>query len=317
VSGTLPAGQAPDSALGATPRRARAQASAPVAADVALQNGASVHVERVTVRYVGTRPQSRPALDQVEVRIDAGEHVAVVGPSGAGKTTLLHVAAACLRADSGRVLIDGQEPWGLDARRRRQLRGRLFLAPQVPPLPPRQRVVTAVLAGRLPAMSLAGSVRSLLYPLGIGAARRALAPFDLAERMFDRVDRLSGGERQRVNLARALLAPARLWLLDEPLSALDPVRAARALQAMRQEATRRGVTLIVSMHQVEMALASFPRVIGLRDGSVRFDVPASQISSGQLSALYAQAQGEVPPDAQPDGQPPEEAGPGELPMVWR
>ena len=309
MSGTLPAGQAPDGALGAPPHRARARAGA--AAEVALQDGSSVHVERVTVRYAGTRPL--PALDQVELRVGAGEHVAVVGPSGAGKTTLLHVAAACLRTDLGRVLIDGQEPWGLDARRRRQLRGRLFLAPQVPPLPPRQRVVTAVLAGRLPAMSLVSSARSLLYPLGIGAACRALAQFDLAERIFDRVDRLSGGERQRVNLARALLAPARVWLLDEPLSALDPVRAARALQAVRQEATRRGVTLIVSMHQVEMALASFPRVIGLRDGSVHFDVPASQVTSGQLSALYAHSQ----PVAEADDQPLEEAGPSELPMVWR
>jgi phosphonate transport system ATP-binding protein len=276
-------------------------------------SGLSVRLERVSVRYAGARSRAHPALDGVDLRIEGGEHVAVVGPSGAGKTTLLQVAAAALRSSGGQVLLDGEEPWALDSRRRRQLRGRLFLAPQVPPLPPRQRVVTAVLAGRLPAMSLASSVRSLLYPVDIGAAHRALAPFDLDDRLFDRVDRLSGGERQRVSLARALLAPARLWLLDEPLSALDPVRAVRALRILRQQAAQRGVTLVVSMHQVEMALENFPRLVGLRDGAVRFDDPTSQISSEQLHSLYAHAvQAPEPRDLAPDG-----AGEPAVPMVWR
>jgi phosphonate transport system ATP-binding protein len=276
--------------------------------------GLSLQLERVSVRYPGSRPRTHPALDEVDLRVGGGEHVAVVGPSGAGKTTLLHVAAAALRAERGRVLVDSEEPWSLGPRRRKHLRGRLFLAPQVPPLPPRQRVVTAVLAGRLPAMSLGSSVRSLLYPMDIDAAHQALARFDLADRLFDRVDRLSGGERQRVSLARALLAPARLWLLDEPLSALDPVRAARALQVLRQQASQRGVTLVVSMHQVEMALAHFPRMVGLRDGAVRFDSTASEVSPEQLNRLYAH----VAPAPEPCDLPAEDPDePAPVPMVWR
>ena len=274
--------------------------------------GLSLRLEQVTVRHAGTASQARAALADIDLRIGPGEHVVVVGPSGAGKTTLLHAAAAALRADRGRVLIDGQDPWLLASRKRRQLRGRLFLAPQIPPLPPRQRVVTAVLAGRLPAMSLARSMRSLLYPADIRAARAALAPFDLAERLFDRVDRLSGGERQRVSLARALLAPARAWLLDEPLSALDPVRAAQALRVLLEQAARRGVTLLVSMHQVEMALASFPRAIGLRDGTVRFDAPPSRIPAEQLQRLYAQAEPASQEGESSPGQPVAAAG-----MYWR
>ncbi len=277
-------------------------------------NASSLRLEGVAIRHPGARPRAHPALDGVDLQIAAGEHVALVGPSGAGKTTLLHVAAAALHADRGRILIDGAEPWTLGPRQRRQLRGQLFLAPQVPPLPPRQRVVTAVLAGRLPAMSLAASLRSLLLPLDFGAARAALAHFDLADRLFDRVDRLSGGERQRVSLARALLAPARLWLLDEPLSALDPVRAARSLQALRQQASERGVTLIVSMHQVEMALASFPRVIGLRDGAIRFDCPAGEVSPGQLQALYAHPAAGVAAHDLPDEDLVE---PAPVSMFWR
>jgi phosphonate transport system ATP-binding protein len=277
--------------------------------------GLSLRLEQVSVRYPGAASQSRPALTDIELRIDAGEHVAIVGPSGAGKTTLLHVAAAALRATRGRVLLDGEQPWALGAGRRQQLRRRLFLAPQPPPLPPRQRVVTAVLAGRLPAMSLASSLRSLLYPLDIGAAHEALEPFDLDGRLFDRVDRLSGGERQRVGLARVLLAPARLWLLDEPLSALDPVRAARALQIMRQRASQRGITLVASLHQVDMALAHFPRLIGVRAGTVRFDSPPSQISAEQLRSLYEHEGGTQPPNEQ---MPEEAAGVATaVPMVWR
>jgi phosphonate transport system ATP-binding protein len=276
--------------------------------------GPSLQLEHASFQHPGARSRAHPALDAVDLWIGGGEHVAVVGPSGAGKTTLLQVAAAALRADSGRVLIDGEDPWRLASGRRQSLRGRLFLAPQIPPLPPRQRVVTAVLAGRLPAMSLASSLCSLLYPLDIAAVHAALAPFDLADRLFDRVDRLSGGERQRVSLARALLAPARLWLLDEPLSALDPVRAARALQTLREQATRRGVTLVVSMHQVEMALANFPRAIGLRDGAVRFDTATSQVSAEQLHQLYAHA-GPGPELDEASQEQPVEAAP--VAMAWR
>jgi len=277
--------------------------------------GSSLQLEQVSVRYPGEASQTRPALADVEFKVDGGEHVALVGPSGAGKTTLLHVAAAALRATRGRVLLDGQEPWALGSRSRQQLRRRLFLAPQVPPLPPRQRVVTAVLAGRLPAMSLASSLRSLLYPLDIGAAHEALEPFDLGGRLFDRVDRLSGGERQRVSLARALLAPARLWLLDEPLSALDPVRATRALQIVRQRASQRGITLVVSMHQVDMAMTHFPRLIGVRAGRIRFDSPPSQISPEQLRSLYErEAPTPEPSDVAADVETGETVA---VPMVWR
>jgi phosphonate transport system ATP-binding protein len=131
----------------------------------------------------------------------------------------------------------------------------------VPPLPPRQRVVTAVLAGRLPAMSLWASLCSWVHPGDLPAAFEALAHFDLGDKLFERVDRLSGGERQRVGLARALLAPAGLWLLDE-LSALDPARARQAMAVLQRLARERGVTLVASLHQVDVALRCFPRVRG-------------------------------------------------------
>jgi len=246
------------------------------------------------------------ALSGVSLSLKAGEQLAVIGPSGAGKTTLLQVAAAALKPERGSLVLDGVDPWSLPVHALQRLRGRLFMAPQVPPLPPRQRVVTAVLAGRLPAWSLARSVRSLFYPVDIAGAHAALERFDLADKLFARVDRLSGGERQRVGLARALLAPATLWLIDEPLSALDPTRSEQAISTLIGIARERGVTLVATMHQVDTALAHFERIVGLREGAITFDLPTPQVTRDHLLQLYAQHEDELhgaPPAQAPAAQP--------------
>lgn len=241
-----------------------------------------------SARHPAAAAHAPAALRAVSLALAAGERVAVIGPSGAGKTTLLHLLGCALRPSQGQVLLDGREPWALPRAELQNLRRQLFIAPQVPPLPPRQRVVTAVLAGQLPTMGLWRSVRSLFYPVDIPAAEAALAQFDLADKLFERVDRLSGGERQRVGLARALVADARLWLVDEPLSALDPARAEQAMQTLTRAAQARGTTLLASLHHVDMALAHFPRIVGLREGAIVFDLSAGQVTQERLHSLYAQ-----------------------------
>jgi phosphonate transport system ATP-binding protein len=240
----------------------------------------------VSARHPAARAGAAAAVQALDLHVAAGEQVAVIGASGAGKTTLLQVLAAAHRPAAGRLAIGDVEPWSLPRRQLQKLRGRLFLAPQTPPLPPRQRVVTALLAARLPAMGFARSLRSLFYPSDIPAAHEALERFDLADKLFDRVDRLSGGERQRIGLARALLAPAKLWLIDEPLSALDPTRAKLATETLVGEARARGVTLVATLHQVDMALAHFPRIVGLRDGRLAFDLPTAEVTPQRLERLY-------------------------------
>lgn len=246
----------------------------------------------LAARHPAAASGSAPALRPLSLSIARSEQVAVIGPSGAGKTTLLHALACALKPAAGRLLLDGADPWSLSVRELQQLRGRLFLAPQTPPLPPRQRVITAVLAARLPQLGLWRSLRSLLYPDDIAGAHRALTRFDLANKLWDRVDRLSGGERQRVGLARALMAPATLWLVDEPLSALDPTRARQAIDTLTQAARERGVTLVTTLHQVDVA-AGFQRVIGLRDGELAFDLPSAEVTRERLTRLYAQHEHEL------------------------
>lgn len=273
-------------------------------------------LQALSARHPAARSGAAPAVRDLSLRIGAGEQLAVIGPSGAGKTTLLQVLACALPPSAGTLQVDGLQPWRLPRRSLQRLRGRLFLAPQVPPLPPRQRVVTAVLAGRLPAMGLWQSVRSLFYPADIPAAYEALDRFDLADKLFERVDRLSGGERQRVGLARTLLSPASLWLVDEPLSALDPTRSRQAIGTLVDTARERGATLVATLHQVDVALAHFPRIIGLRGGQLAFDLPAAEVTRERLAALYDQFEHELRGEV-PVATPVESSGPQPVVMHCR
>jgi len=258
-----------------------------------------IALSALAARHPAAAGAAAPALKPLTLAIAPGEQVAVIGPSGAGKTTLLHALACALKPASGRIELDGVDPWALPVAQLQKLRGRLLLSPQTPPLPPRQRVITAVLAARLPQQSLLASLRSLFYPTHIAEAEAALARFDLAGKLWQRVDRLSGGERQRVGLARTLLSSATLWLVDEPLSSLDPSRAAQAIDTLTRCARENGATLVTTLHQVDVA-TRFPRVIGLRDGELQFDLPSREVTRERLAALYVQHEHELlgaPPPA--------------------
>lgn len=260
---------------------------------IATRNDFSIELSHVTAQYPTSTVSAPPAIQGLTLSITPGEHVAIIGPSGSGKTSCLLVIAAALKVKSGNVFLNHQSVWKLSTRRLQKLRGNLFYAPQTPPLPPRQRVITALLAAKLPRQSFFTSLMSLIYPRDIKVASKALAQFDLADKLWQRVDRLSGGERQRVGLARALLAPAKIWLIDEPLSALDPTRAQQAIGSLIAHAKEHAVTLITSLHQVDVATSQFPRVIGLRDGKLVFDLPSGEVSKELLADLYRQHEHEL------------------------
>ena len=232
-------------------------------------------------------PNGQRALQRVTLAATAGERLAIIGPSGAGKTTLLRVAAASLRPSEGRLRSLESNPWQLSARALRRLRARIGVVHQAPPIPPRLRVVTAVLAGRLGAWSPGRALASLLYPADIAGAREVLARLDLADRLFDRCDRLSGGQLQRVGIARVLYQGPELLLADEPVSALDPALADAAVGQLIAQSEASGATLVASLHAVDLALKWFPRIVGMREGLVMFDVPAREVTRAMLHELYA------------------------------
>lgn len=245
----------------------------------------------MTVRLtgVGLRLGQVRALDGIDLHIEAGERVAVIGPSGAGKSSLLNLLATALQPESGTVELLGEAPWRLSGRARQRLRTRIGLIHQAPPLPSRQRVVNAVLAGRLGRWGTLRGLASLLHPRDVPGARAALATLGLADKLFAQCGQLSGGQLQRVGIARVLYQQPELLLADEPVSAMDPVLADHTLETLCRHAGERGVTLVASLHAVELALAHFPRVIGVRDGRLAFDLPAAQVTPERLDALYANA----------------------------
>lgn len=254
----------------------------------------SFTLDKLTVRHLmGSRA---PALRELDLAIAPGEQLALIGPSGAGKTTLLSTLALAHRPAEGGFAAFGQDPWALPQGARHALRARLFLAPQTPPLPPRQRVVTAVLAARLPQWSLGQALASLFRPADPDAAYDALSRFGLGDKLYARVDRLSGGERQRCSLARLLLSNAEAFLVDEPISALDPALARLTLSTLQGEAAARKATLVCSLHQVDMARAHFARIVGLRAGRIVFDLPREQVSDEMIAALYANETLQPPPE---------------------
>jgi phosphonate transport system ATP-binding protein len=227
------------------------------------------------------------ALRNVTVGLGSGERVAVIGPSGAGKTTLVRVLGTSLRPSEGRLFIGDTDPWNAGAGALRRLRARIGVVHQSPPIPPRLRVVTAVLAGRLGSWPAWKALASLVVPGDAAGARDALDRLDLGDRVFDRCDRLSGGQLQRVGIARVLYQRAAFILADEPVSALDPALADLSVGALVAESEARGATLLASLHAVDLALKWFPRLIGMKGGEIVFDRPTAAVTSAMLHDLYA------------------------------
>ena len=258
-------------------------------------------LRNLTVRHPGAPASAAaPALRAISLAVQQGEQLALIGPSGAGKTTLLATLACARRPAEGGFEAFGTDPWALGEAARHRLRAQLFLAPQTPPLPPRQRVVTAVLAAHLPQWSIWRAMASLFKPADPQAAWQALARFNLGDKLYSRVDRLSGGERQRCGLARLLLSPAEALLVDEPLSALDPVLSELTLTTLREETAARNATLVCSLHQVDLALAHFPRIVALRAGRIAFDLPRAQVTPQMIAELYQGESSAPAPAALPE-----------------
>lgn len=227
-------------------------------------------------------------LEAIDLAIEPGEVVALVGPSGAGKTTLLRLLGAALDPTSGRVEIDGRSPAETNAESRRKLRAELGFVHQDHALVPNVRVSTNVIAGGLGKRSRWGALGSILKPSNadLERAHGILESLGIGDLLFRRTDGLSGGERQRVAIARALFQQPRALLADEPVASVDPTRARDLLEQLIATVREQGLTLVASLHDLELARALFPRLIGLRRGRLVLDRRADEVESGELTALF-------------------------------
>jgi len=232
--------------------------------------------------------QARPAIDIEHLVVARGERVAVIGPSGGGKTTLLGVLNGLRQPDRGEVTILGQTVRAGHRRDRAQRRrvGTIF---QDFALVERASVLDNVLWGRLghahPWLSLIGR----FSPADREKAEAAVREVGLVEQRHQRADRLSGGQRQRVAIARVLAQEPELVLADEPVSNLDPALTDDVLGLLLEASQRRGATLVITLHQPQLAVGHADRVLGISAGRIVFDGRADGLSPAVLEDIYGHA----------------------------
>jgi phosphonate transport system ATP-binding protein len=226
------------------------------------------------------------ALSQIDLKIFPGECVALIGSSGAGKSTLLQLLNGTLRPTSGEVWVLGHNLGNLSSRRLRQVQRQIGTIYQQLHLVNNLRVIHNVNAGHLGRWPFFKALLSLLLPLEVETAAKALTQVGIPEKLYDRTDCLSGGQQQRVALARVLVQDPVAILADEPISSLDPELSREVMDLLRTLCQQAGRTLVVSLHDVAFAHSHCDRIIGLRQGQMVFDAPSSQVSLEMLADLY-------------------------------
>src|SRR5687768_4252659 len=250
----------------------------------------SLMLEGVSVRFGGV-----VALEGVSLSIAPGERVGLVGPSGAGKTTLLRLFNGSVRPSGGKAVVLGRDVSALSAGDLRRLRSRVGFVHQDLSLVPSARVIRNVLSGKLGQRGLAGSVRMMLFPSRAESVEvhRILERVGVQEKLYERTDRLSGGQRQRVAIARALYQEPAALLADEPVASVDPARARDTVSLLASISRESGLTLCMSLHNLDLAREFFPRLIGMRRGRVVFDSPTAELTNGQFDELYQLSDAEM------------------------
>ncbi|MBB5935477.1 phosphonate ABC transporter ATP-binding protein [Streptomyces zagrosensis] len=277
---SVPTGQAGQvGRTGGAARRA-AVASAPVDDEIV------VRIDSLTKRF-GSGSVALTALDEVSFDVRRGEVVALLGLSGSGKSTLLQHIDGLQTPSAGGGTVLGTNLATAGRAELRALRRRIGFVFQQFHLIGRLTVLENVCTGALG--SLRGPRLGLFsYPRAI--RERALDHLErvgLADWAFQRADTLSGGQQQRVGVARALMQEPTILLADEPVASLDPESSGQIMRLLREVADQNQLTVLCSLHQVDLALSWADRIVGLREGRVVMDVPTKGIGRDAVMRLYA------------------------------
>ncbi len=231
-------------------------------------------------------PTGDAALRGVSLALPAGSVLGLIGPSGAGKSTLIRCVNRLVEPTQGRILLQGQDLAHLSGSRLRTARREIGMIFQQHALVERLTVMENLLAGRLGYTSFWKSWFRRFDTEDIRLAYGLLERVGLAGMENKRADALSGGQRQRVGIARALMQRPRLLLVDEPTASLDPKTARQVMRLILELCREHQLAAIVNIHDVVLATEFLPRIVGLRQGSVVFDGPASNVGHRVLTDIY-------------------------------
>ncbi len=231
-------------------------------------------------------PNGTVGLDDVNLTIRDGEFVAIIGRSGAGKSTLLRSVNRMHQITSGTLTVNGVDVSSLSGKSLRRFRRGIGMVFQSFNLVTRTTVIKNVLSACVPDMPF--------WRVLLGAFRKedkikALESLDkvgILDKAYMRADQLSGGQQQRVALARTLTQGPQIILADEPVAALDPVTAKQVMQDFVRINQEMGISILLNIHHVELALEYADRIIGIRAGRIVYDGPSANVDQTVLDAIY-------------------------------
>ena len=244
-----------------------------------------IRFDNVSVTY----PTGTKGLDDISLEIPDGQFVVVVGLSGAGKSTLIRSVNGIVRPTSGSLTVDGAEVAGSSNRALRALRRNVGMIFQGFNLVLRSSVLNNVLTGRVSTTPWWRALIGWWKKDDVEIAFQSLERVGIVDKAYNRASALSGGQQQRVAIARALAQDPSVILADEPVASLDPPTANQVMRDLQRINRDLGITVIVNLHDVDLATSYADRIIGMRAGKVVFDGSPAEASTATFEEIYGRA----------------------------
>lgn len=238
-------------------------------------------------------PGGFKALKDINLTIADGEFVAIIGRSGSGKSTLIRTINKMHDINSGTLTVDGVDVKSLKGKELRKFRRNIGMIFQSFNLVERISVIKNVMSSFVPDLNLFQSIFGV-YPKECKIkALEALEQVDILDKAFERADNLSGGQQQRVALARTLVQNPSIILADEPVASLDPVTARQVMDYFKKINENLGITILLNIHHVELALEYATKVLGVRDGEIIYYGPSKDVDDKVLKSIYGDSFEEI------------------------
>jgi phosphonate transport system ATP-binding protein len=241
-------------------------------------------VEHLTKVY----PNGTVALKDLSFEVEKGEFLVVIGLSGSGKSTLLRCINRLIDPTEGRIIMDGIDITAAKGAELRHIRRKIGMIFQHFNLVKRSTVMTNVMNGRLGYLNPWTSTLGIFPQVEKKRALQALSRLGIAEKHNSRADALSGGQQQRVGIARSLMQEPTLILADEPVASLDPVLAHSIMQYIEKLNKEDDVTVVCSLHYLDLVQRYATHVIGLKDGVKVFEGLPSEINRAKFKEVYGE-----------------------------
>ncbi|MGG7178186.1 phosphonate ABC transporter ATP-binding protein [Clostridium paraputrificum] len=233
------------------------------------------------------------ALTDVNFSVEEGEFISIIGPSGAGKSTLLRCINKMIDTTEGKVIFDNTDVGSVKKKGLRELRTKIGMIFQHYNLVNRLSVIENVLHGRLGYKSTIQGVIGIYTEEEKKQAFHILSMLGLEDQAYKRCDQLSGGQKQRVGIARALIQNPKLVLCDEPIASLDPNASKIIMDHLKMINKEMGITCILNLHQVDVAMKYSDRIIGINGGKAVFNGKPSELTEEKIHEIYGSDYGSL------------------------